>query len=189
MNLRKRLTLATGGLGATVLVVACIFGKDALVEQWYALKLKTGDREEQRAAAARLVEMGSKRPESWYLRELESGFDDDRRIAIRQLGELRSVAALPVLLDLFREKNRERSFFRDDHVVREALVKIGEPAAPSLAELSGHHLESIRSAARNVLGEMRARRDSDSGRARIQTSSHPGDGSSRVVRDPKRGRY
>ena len=100
MKSRTTLPLVTAGLGIIVLAVACIAGRDKFVEQWYLWKLKSGDMDDQRAAAAALVAMGSRAAEGWYLRALESGFEDDQRTAVRQLGEMRSVAAVPALLDL-----------------------------------------------------------------------------------------
>ena len=92
--------------------------------------------------------------EQWYLWKLRSGDEHEQRTAVQHLGELRSVAAVPELLALFRTKNRSRSFSPDDQHLRRALVKIGEPAVPGLIELSRDHRSSVRSAAWSVVGSM-----------------------------------
>ncbi len=55
----KRITHLTIALGVLVLAIAGYASRDLAVEQWYLWKLKSEDREEQRAAIQKLGEMRS----------------------------------------------------------------------------------------------------------------------------------
>jgi HEAT repeat protein len=68
--------------------------------------------------------------EEWWLRKLESADQEKQIQAARHLGEIRSVRAIPLLLDLSRfPVNRGVQLWS---VSIDALVRIGPPVVPPL---------------------------------------------------------
>ena len=79
--------------------------------------------------------------EQWYLWQLESEDEQDRDVATQKLGEMRSVRAVPWLVEIFRRENSEPYEFGRS---AEALVRIGAPAAPAVSQLSEDKNSSVR---------------------------------------------
>lgn len=69
--------------------------------------------------------------EEWYLSKLRSVDEAEKKIAAEKLAEMRSIKAVPVLIELFEKEPGEP---RHLPYSAKALVKIGEPAVSSLIE-------------------------------------------------------
>ena len=75
-----------------------------------------------------------KRPllERWYIWQLESQDEEETKRAAERLGAMRSVRAVPLLVQMFE---RQPVIDRSRHYTLKALVRIGAPAVPALIEV------------------------------------------------------
>ena len=158
---KKNFTLFTAVVGISVLLVAGYAFKDKAVEQWYIWKLDSEDPGEKFRAGEKLAGIGSSRAVPKFIKFLHSGSVQEKILAVRTLGEMRSIEAVPALLETLRQRapgrNPRHSTARESFIhptVREAIVKIGNAAVPGLIELLRDQKGAVRLEAVEVLGEI-----------------------------------
>ncbi len=100
-----------------MLLIAAYAFKDKAVEQWYIWKLDSEDPGEKFRAGEMLAGIGSRRAVPVFIKLLQSGSVQEKILAARTLGEMRSIEAVPALLETLRQrapgKNPRRSTARE----------------------------------------------------------------------------
>ena len=90
--------------------------------------------------------------ESYWLSRLDSDDASDRSIAAERLGRLRSIRAIPKLIENFR---RPTAFYsKDKSAGINALISIGRPAVPDLVAAFKQEDSMVRAGAEIVLGRI-----------------------------------
>ena len=90
--------------------------------------------------------------ESYWLWKLDSDDAGDRSIAAERLGRLRSIRAIPKLIENFR---RPTAFYsKDKSAGINALISIGRPAVPALVAAFKQEDNMVRGGAEIVLGRI-----------------------------------
>ena len=102
--------------------------------------------------------------EQWYIWKLASNDPLERKLAVRTLGDMKAIAAIPVLIELLRQRPPAEGppggvdLFDDASfipaAVREAIVKIGRPAVSPLIELLQDKKWAVRLEAAIILGQI-----------------------------------
>ena len=76
--------------------------------------------------------------EEWYLHQLAAGGQAEKMAAAKRLGELKSLRAVPILIDTLAkaatedEEDKELlTFLNEDTYLAEALGSVGSPRCPS----------------------------------------------------------
>ena len=90
--------------------------------------------------------------EAWYLRKLESEDETERVWAAEKLAEIKSVKAVPPLLQIAEAQYIEKQRGFEKHYCVKALVEIGEGAVPAVVEvLMEHKAASLAGAGKKVI--------------------------------------
>ncbi len=83
--------------------------------------------------------------EEWHLHVLRTGYAEERLAAAKRLGELRSVRAVPRLIERYEslQANEAVRLPTANDVFQEAMKEIGEPALPALVRALAVKLEGL----------------------------------------------
>ncbi|RKY38595.1 MAG: hypothetical protein DRP75_04210, partial [Candidatus Omnitrophota bacterium] len=110
-----------------------------------------GDREREKAIL-KLGKIGSREAIKELVALLKDERRDVRELSVRALGETRSKEAIKPLIDILLDDQEQIGVQK---IVKEALVKIGEPAVPVLIEILGNKDRIVRHFAASALREIR----------------------------------